>query len=114
MAKYIVKHTSIMHNETVYGEGSEIELDKNQAERLADFLTPAEKAAAKEPKGEGDKTPKAETKGSKAPAKKAAKPATKGAKTAQPKVEPEKEDEAGKENGETNDPDKVSTDGGAE
>lgn len=38
MAKYKVKHTSIMHNKKVYAEGSIIELTDVQAERLADFV----------------------------------------------------------------------------
>lgn len=38
MAKYKVKHTSIMHNKKVYGEGSEIELTDVQAQRLSDFV----------------------------------------------------------------------------
>lgn len=38
MAKYKVKHTSIMHNKKVYGEGSEIELTDVQATRLQDFV----------------------------------------------------------------------------
>lgn len=38
MAKYKVKHTSIMHNKKVYAEGSEIELTEEQAKRLEDFV----------------------------------------------------------------------------
>ena len=38
MALYKVKHTSIMHNKTVYKEGSTIELDDTQAKRLEDFV----------------------------------------------------------------------------
>ena len=38
MAKYIVKHTSILHNGRVYKEGSNIELTDNQAKRLEDFV----------------------------------------------------------------------------
>lgn len=38
MAKYIVKHTSILHNGRVYKEGSNIELTNNQAKRLEDFV----------------------------------------------------------------------------
>lgn len=39
MAKYKIKHTSIMHNGTLYSEGSIIELAEDQAKRLEDFLT---------------------------------------------------------------------------
>lgn len=39
MAKYKIKHTSIMHNGKLYSEGSTIELTENQAKRLEDFLT---------------------------------------------------------------------------
>lgn len=38
MAKYKVKHTSIMHNKKVYAEGSTIELTEEQAKRLEDFV----------------------------------------------------------------------------
>lgn len=38
MSKYIVKHTSILHNGRVYKEGSCIELTDNQAKRLEDFV----------------------------------------------------------------------------
>ena len=38
MSKYIVKHTTILHNKKVYKEGSTIELTDEQAKRLADFL----------------------------------------------------------------------------
>ena len=38
MAKYTVKHTTILHNKKVYKEGSIIELTDEQAKRLADFL----------------------------------------------------------------------------
>jgi len=38
MAKYKIKHTSIMHNGKVYAEGAEIELTDNQAKRLEDFV----------------------------------------------------------------------------
>ena len=39
MAKYKIKHTSIMHNGSLYKEGSTVELTKEQAERLEDFVT---------------------------------------------------------------------------
>ena len=49
LLKYKVKHTSIMHNGTVYKEGSTIELDNTQAKRLEDFveLLPNQSAPAK-------------------------------------------------------------------
>ena len=49
LLKYKVKHTSIMHNGTVYKESSTIELDDTQAKRLEDFveLLPNQSAAAK-------------------------------------------------------------------
>ena len=49
LLKYKVKQTSIMHNGTVYKEGSTIELDDTQAKRLEDFveLLPNQSAPAK-------------------------------------------------------------------
>ena len=38
MAKYKVKHTNIMHNDTLYKEGSIIELSEDDAKRLEDFV----------------------------------------------------------------------------
>lgn len=38
MAKYKVKHTSILHNGKLYKEGSIIELDEKHAVKLADFV----------------------------------------------------------------------------
>lgn len=38
MAKYKIKHTSIMHNQKVYAEGSIIDLNEAQAKRLEDFV----------------------------------------------------------------------------
>lgn len=38
MAKYKVKHTSILHNGTLYKEGSIIELDEKHAAKLEDFI----------------------------------------------------------------------------
>lgn len=38
MAKYKVKHTSILHDGKVYKEGSTIELDDKYAAKLADFV----------------------------------------------------------------------------
>lgn len=39
MAKYKIKHTSIMHNGHLYHEGSTVELTEEQAKRLEDFVT---------------------------------------------------------------------------
>ena len=38
MAKYIVKHTTILHNKKAYAEGTTIDLKEDDAKRLADFL----------------------------------------------------------------------------
>ena len=38
MSIYKIKHTSIIHNGTVYKEGSTIELTKEEAKRLEDFV----------------------------------------------------------------------------
>ena len=38
MAKYKVKHTSIMHNGKMYKEGSFVEMSEDYAKKLADFL----------------------------------------------------------------------------
>lgn len=38
MAKYKVKHTTILHNKKLYSEGSTIELNEEQAKRLEDFV----------------------------------------------------------------------------
>ncbi len=40
MAKYKIQKTDILHNKKLYPEGSEIELAKEDAEKLADYLTP--------------------------------------------------------------------------
>lgn len=47
MAKYKIKHTSIMHNGNLYAEGSTVELTEKQAKRLEDFVTliPEKKSA---------------------------------------------------------------------
>lgn len=89
MAKYKVKHTSIMHNKQVYAEGSEIELNEEQAKRLGDFLTPVQETKASAGGGSSekadktaDKTPKAKTKTTKSTAK---------SKTAKQGTEPEKD-----------------------
>ena len=38
MPKYLVKHTTLLHNKKAYGEGSEIELTEEQAARIPDFV----------------------------------------------------------------------------
>lgn len=38
MAKYIVKHTSILHNGDLYKEGAIIDLDEKYAAKVADFI----------------------------------------------------------------------------
>ncbi len=40
MPKYLVKHTTLLHNKKTYGEGKEIELTENQAARIPDFVEP--------------------------------------------------------------------------
>ncbi len=40
MSKYIVTHTSIMHNGKFYAEGKIINLKDEDAIRLSDFITP--------------------------------------------------------------------------
>lgn len=52
MAKYKIKHTSIMHNGNLYKEGDVIELTEKQAKRLEDFvnLVPEKKASQNENK----------------------------------------------------------------
>lgn len=44
MAKFIVTHTSIMHNGKLYPEGKIINLKEEDAIRLADFITPVKEA----------------------------------------------------------------------
>lgn len=64
MAKYKVKNTSILHNGTVYAEGSIVELSDNQAKRLEDFVDLVPETATKTPsqtKPQTNKT-KSETK----------------------------------------------------
>ena len=72
MAKYTVKHTTILHNKKVYKEGSTIELTDEQAKRLADFLdlvpetkSQTQNKTTNKPKTqtEGQKTATAETQG---------------------------------------------------
>lgn len=57
MAKYKLKHTSIMHNGNLYTEGDTVELTDSQAKRLEDFVT---KIAEK--KSQSTQTPKKGTK----------------------------------------------------
>lgn len=52
MAKYKVKHTSILHNGTLYKEGSTIELDEKHAAKLADFIERLPNQGNSKPKGE--------------------------------------------------------------
>lgn len=40
MPKYLVKHTTLLHNKKTYGEGKEIELTEDQAARIPDFVEP--------------------------------------------------------------------------
>ncbi|CDC19707.1 unknown [Clostridium sp. CAG:306] len=56
MAKYKVKHTSIMHNKKLYIEGSTVELTDEQAKRLEDFveLIPETKTTKPETKSKTD------------------------------------------------------------
>lgn len=52
MAKYKVKHTSILHNAKLYKEGSTIELTDIQAKRLEDFVELLPNQAPNKPKTE--------------------------------------------------------------
>ena len=38
MPIYLVKHTTLLHNKKVYGEGSKIDLTEEQAARISDFV----------------------------------------------------------------------------
>ena len=40
MPKYLVRHTTLLHNKKTYGEGKEIELTEEQAARIPDFVEP--------------------------------------------------------------------------
>lgn len=86
MAKYKVKHTSILHNGTLYKEGSIIELDEKHAAKLEDFveLLP-NKTSAK---------PKTETQNKTQTSKSTAKPKT------QNKTETSKDETDGDKDGE--------------
>lgn len=44
MNKYTVKGTNILHSTKLYPEDSQIELEKNDAEKLADYLVPVQNA----------------------------------------------------------------------
>lgn len=61
MAKYKIKHTSIMHNKKLCKEGSIIELNDEQAVRLQDFieLVPNQNPAKSTNKTTSSKTKKA-------------------------------------------------------
>jgi len=71
MAKYKVKNTNILHNDTLYKIGEIIELDKNQAKKLGDVIVPVQeqktetkttKPATKTKESEQKKDTKTETK----------------------------------------------------
>ena len=53
MAKYRVEKTDILHNKKLYPQGSEIELEEKDAEKLNDYLVPIQ---VKEPKTTKTKT----------------------------------------------------------
>lgn len=62
MAKYKVKHTSILHSGKLYKEGSVIELTEAQAKRLEDFVTLIPNQTPAKPKTENQtKTQTAKT-----------------------------------------------------
>lgn len=61
MAKYKIKHTSIMHNGTVYKEGSIIELTDKQAKRLEDFVEFIPEKSQTENKTKNSNTQKSKT-----------------------------------------------------
>lgn len=52
MAKYKVKHTSILHNGKLYKEGSIIELDEKHAAKLEDFVELLPNKTSAKPKTE--------------------------------------------------------------
>lgn len=62
MAKYIVKHTTILHSKKTYAEGSVIDLKEEDAKRLADFLEAVPETTAKQ---NGSKTKTEKTNGEK-------------------------------------------------
>lgn len=61
MAKYIVKHTTLMHSGKTYSEGSEIELTDKEAERLADFVEVVPKQQATSNKSNSNTQNKTQT-----------------------------------------------------
>lgn len=61
MAKYTVKHTSILHNKKVYAEGSIVELTDNQAKRLEDFVELVPEVSIPKPPSQNTKTTKSKT-----------------------------------------------------
>lgn len=61
MAKYIVKHTTILHNKKTYEEGSTIDLKEDDAKRLADFLEAIPEAAPNKQNGNKKAETKTET-----------------------------------------------------
>lgn len=58
MKRYKVKHTSILHNGSLYKEGSTIELEDSKAKRLEDFLEllPSQPAKTQTQKQQSKKT----------------------------------------------------------
>lgn len=56
MAKYKVKHTSILHNGELFKEGSIIELDEKHAAKLADFIERLPNQSNSKPKTQTAKT----------------------------------------------------------
>lgn len=61
MAKYIVKHTTIMHNGKTYAEGSQIELSDNEAARLEDFIEAVPKQTTTSNKSNANTSNKTQT-----------------------------------------------------
>ncbi len=65
MAKFTVKNTTILHNQTTYGVGSTIKLtDDEQIAKLAEYITPIEEDFV--PSSETDPAPKTTKSGKKA------------------------------------------------
>ncbi len=61
MPKYKIQKTDILKDKKVHPEGSEIELTKEEAEVLADFLIPIEETKATKSETETKKTTKKST-----------------------------------------------------
>ncbi len=61
MAKYIVKHTSILHNGKVYAEGKTINLKEEDALRLSDFLECVSETTETNKNKDSEATGKSET-----------------------------------------------------